>query len=63
MKLVGSSALVFKIVNTLITFKNFAWSTLILSFSFLIIWGIAFWILTNEFQKEASEIPLHGLAY
>lgn len=39
------------------TFEKYAKANLYLGFSFLIIWAIAIWMLTVEFQKEASEIP------
>lgn len=70
----GNSALIFKIVNSLLTvvplgiitwvltklfkqtFKKYAYSNLILSTSFVIIWAIAIWMLYNEFQKDIAEI-------
>jgi proton-dependent oligopeptide transporter, POT family len=73
--LVGNAALMFKIVNSLITlvplaiitwvltlmfkqtFKQYAIANVILSFSFIIIWGVAIWMLYTEFQKDAAEIP------
>ena len=39
------------------TFKNYAKANMFLGLSFIIIWIIAIWMLTVEFQKEASEIP------
>jgi len=39
------------------TFKNYAKANIFLGLSFIIIWIIAIWMLTVEFQKEASEIP------
>jgi len=39
------------------TFKNYAKANMFLGLSFVIIWIIAIWMLTVEFQKEASEIP------
>ena len=38
------------------TFKNYALSNVILSFSFVIIWAIAIWMLYVEFQKDIAEI-------
>ncbi|MBK9255076.1 MAG: peptide MFS transporter [Saprospiraceae bacterium] len=72
--LVGNSALLFKIFNTLLTivplaiitwvlyklfvqtFEKYAKSNLILSTSFLIIWGIVIWMLYNEYIKDETEI-------
>ena len=71
----GNSALIFKIVNSLITlvplgiitwvlfllfkqtFKNYALANIILSFSFIIIWGVSIWMLWTEFQQDKAEIP------
>lgn len=71
----GDSAMIFKIVNSLMTllplgvitwvlwllfkktFKNYAKSNLILASSFVIIWGIAIWMLYNEFIKDFAEVP------
>ncbi len=39
------------------TFKKYAISNLILATSFVIIWGIAVWMLNTEFQKEIAEVP------
>jgi POT family proton-dependent oligopeptide transporter len=39
------------------TFKRIALSNLFLATSFLIIWGIVIWMLTKEFQAEATEVP------
>lgn len=73
--LVGSSAMIFKVVNSLITliplgiitwvlgllfkqtFKNYALANIILGASFVIIWGVAIWMLYSEFQKDATEVP------
>ena len=73
--LAGNSALIFKVVNTLIyiiplaiiswvliklvkeSFKKIPVSNTILSFSFIIIWGIVLWLLYNEFIKDKAEIP------
>ena len=39
------------------TFKRIAVSNLFLATSFLIIWGIVIWMLTKEFQADATEVP------
>ncbi len=39
------------------TFKRFPFSNFFLALSFLIIWGIAIWMLNTEFQKDVAEIP------
>jgi POT family proton-dependent oligopeptide transporter len=39
------------------TFKNYALSNIFLGSSFVIIWGVALWMIKNEFAKEASEVP------
>jgi POT family proton-dependent oligopeptide transporter len=39
------------------TFKKYPFSNFFLGFSFLIIWGIAIWMLNTEFQKDVAEIP------
>ncbi|MDR6966383.1 POT family proton-dependent oligopeptide transporter [Flavobacterium arsenatis] len=38
------------------TWKKALVSNVVLAITFLIIWGIAIWMLNNEFSKEASEI-------
>ena len=38
------------------TFKQAPLSNIVLAVTFLIVWGIAIWMLNNEFSKEASEI-------
>ena len=71
----GNSALIFKVVNTLMTiiplliinfamfqlfkktFEKYALSNIFLSISFVIIWGIALWMLYTEFIKEVAEVP------
>jgi len=71
----GDSAMIFKIVNTLMTilplgvitwvlwllfkktFQKYAISNIILASSFVIIWGIAGWMLYNEFLKDVAEVP------
>jgi POT family proton-dependent oligopeptide transporter len=39
------------------TFKKYALSNIILSFSFIIIWAIAIWMLNEEFKKDVAEVP------
>ena len=39
------------------TFKKYAVSNLVLGSSFVIIWGIAIWMLANEFQQDVAEVP------
>lgn len=39
------------------TFKQYAVSNLLLGTSFLIIWGVALWMIRNEFQQDKSEVP------
>jgi proton-dependent oligopeptide transporter, POT family len=39
------------------TFKNYAAANLFLGTSFVIIWGIAIWMLTNQFSQETLEVP------
>lgn len=39
------------------TFKKYALSNIILSASFLIVWGIAIWMLNNQFQEKSLEVP------
>jgi len=39
------------------TFSKYSLSNVILAFSFVIIWGIAIWMLNNEFDKEIAEVP------
>lgn len=39
------------------TFAKYAWSNIFLGMSFIIIWGIAIWMLNEEFQKDSTEIP------
>ncbi len=71
----GSTAMTFKVVNSLITliplgiftyiifllykqiFAKYSLSNIFLAISFVIIWGIALWMLNREFQQEQSEIP------
>lgn len=71
----GDSAMMFKIVNSLMTiiplgiityvlvllfkqiFHRFPLSNIILSLSFAIVWAIAIWMLKEEFNKDATEVP------
>ncbi len=39
------------------TFEKYAISNIILAISFAIIWGIAIWMLSNEFAKDIAEVP------
>ncbi|MFT7153640.1 MAG: POT family proton-dependent oligopeptide transporter [Alteromonas macleodii] len=39
------------------TFKSYALSNIFLGTSFVIIWGVAIWMVQNEFSQEASEVP------
>jgi POT family proton-dependent oligopeptide transporter len=39
------------------TFKKYPFANLFLGLSFIIIWGIAIWMLNTEFQKDVAEIP------
>ncbi len=39
------------------TFAKYAWSNIFLALSFVIIWFIAIWMLSEEFQKDTAEIP------
>jgi POT family proton-dependent oligopeptide transporter len=39
------------------TFTKYAISNLILGFSFIIIWGAALWMISNEFSADSSEVP------
>ncbi|MFY0714498.1 peptide MFS transporter [Seonamhaeicola sp. NFXS20] len=39
------------------TFAKYALSNIFLSLSFLIVWGIAIWMLSAEFQKDQAEVP------
>jgi len=73
--LVGSGAMTFKIVNTVltvgslavitwvlfklfnVTFSQISTSNIILGFSFVIIRGIALWMLGRDFQQDATEVP------
>ena len=39
------------------TFKKYAMANLVLGLSFVIIWGVAIWMLVVEFQKPTAEVP------
>ncbi len=39
------------------TFKDYPVANVILGFSFLIVWGIALWMLKNQYAQEALEVP------
>ena len=39
------------------TFSKYALSNIFLAISFIIIWAIAFWMLSIEFGKEIAEVP------
>ncbi len=39
------------------TFKNYALGNIILSCSFIIIWGITLWMVVREFSVEKTEVP------
>ncbi|MDJ0646509.1 MAG: peptide MFS transporter [Flavobacteriaceae bacterium] len=72
--LTGSSALLFKTIDAILTvvplaiisyvlyllfrktFSKIALSNIVLSLSFIIIWGIVIWKLNNEFSKDAAEV-------
>lgn len=38
------------------TYKKALWTNVVLAITFITIWGIAIWMLNNEFSKSASEI-------
>src|SRR5690606_1399634 len=38
------------------TWKRAKATNIVLALTFLIVWGVALWMLNNEFSKEASEI-------
>lgn len=72
--LTGLSALIFKIIDAILTvvplgiisyvlyllfrktFSKIGLSNIVLSISFLIIWGIVIWKLNNEFSKDTTEV-------
>ncbi|MBV1888187.1 MAG: peptide MFS transporter [Urechidicola sp.] len=39
------------------TFAKYKWANIVLSFSFLIVWAIAIWMLVDQFQDENLEVP------
>jgi POT family proton-dependent oligopeptide transporter len=39
------------------TFKKYAVANILLGSSFVIVWGIAFWMLQNQFAEETLEVP------
>lgn len=71
----GTSANIFKVVNSLITivplaiitwvlyllfrqtFAKYSISNIVLSLSFVIVWGISIWMLSEEFKQEVTEVP------
>ncbi|PKA82512.1 POT family proton-dependent oligopeptide transporter [Ulvibacter sp. MAR_2010_11] len=71
----GDSAMIFKVINSLMTliplsiiswvlwllfkktFAKYALSNIFLATSFIIIWGIALWMLYTEFLKDIAEVP------
>ncbi len=76
----GTSANVFRIVNSCMviiplaiitwvlyllfkqTFGKYKWANMVLSLSFIIVWGIAIWMLINQFQDDNLEIPASWFA-
>ncbi|KJD36337.1 amino acid permease [Tamlana sedimentorum] len=44
------------------TFAKYKWANLVLSLSFIIVWGIAIWMLVNQFNSENLEIPASWFA-
>lgn len=39
------------------TFKDYALANIVLGVSFIIVWGIAIWMLYNQFNEKALEVP------
>ncbi|MCB0458230.1 MAG: peptide MFS transporter [Flavobacteriaceae bacterium] len=39
------------------TFKKYAIANIFLSLSFVIVWGVAIWMLNNQFAEESPEVP------
>ena len=39
------------------TFRHYAVSNIVLGTSFVLIWGIAIWMLTSQFSEETLEVP------
>ncbi|WP_103864021.1 peptide MFS transporter [Aquimarina sp. I32.4] len=70
----GTSAYIFKVINTLIaivplgiitwvlwllfkqTFAKYKWSNIILATSFVIVWGVTIWMISNEFKASSYNI-------
>ena len=44
------------------TFAKYAMANIVLSISFIIIWGIAFWMLNDQFSGEIVEVPASWFA-
>jgi POT family proton-dependent oligopeptide transporter len=44
------------------TFAKYAMANIVLSISFIIIWGIAFWMLNDQFSGETLEVPASWFA-
>lgn len=44
------------------TFTKYAMANIVLSISFIIIWGIAFWMLNDQFSGETLEVPASWFA-
>ena len=44
------------------TFAKYAMANIILAISFVIIWGIAFWMLNDQFSGETLEVPASWFA-
>ena len=38
------------------TFKQYQWSNIVLSLSFIIIWGIAIWMISNNFEESSYNV-------
>ncbi len=73
--LVGSGAMIFKVVNAVltlgslgvitwvlfklfnVTFSQISTSNIILGFSFVVIWGLAIWMLVQQFQGTETQVP------
>ena len=71
----GSGAMIFKIVNTVltigslavitwvlfklfnVTFSQISTSNIILGLSFVIIWGLALWMLGRDFSADKTDVP------
>ncbi len=44
------------------TFRKYKWANIVLSFSFLIVWAIAIWMLIDQFNDNKLEIPASWFA-